>query len=128
MIQRRIFFAFKYPIQHWPVGRTTGHRGVNGRVDGTRCVSAAKCTKAQVIVPRNHGKPAIRFIKIIVVDHHACITVVIADIIVNYKVADNLPYIHNRCNVLVIGQLFQGLNQSFLVGFGNMGLGVVPDV
>ncbi len=61
-------------------------------------------------------------------DHCAGVAVVVADIVVDHKVANHLLDIHHRGEVLSGRQLFQGLNQAALVSLGHAGFGILPDV
>ncbi len=96
MIQLGVGFVFKDPIQHRSVGRVAGYGGIDRSVDRTRRTTGVKCAETQVIVPRNHGKLPIFFVKVIVVDHHAGVAVIIAYIIMYHEIAYYLFYIHYR--------------------------------
>lgn len=83
MVQFGVGFIRQNPAPHGAVfAGAAGYRGVDWRVDRAHRVRGAERAKAEVVIPRDHGKLAVFFVKVIVVDHHAGIAVVVAHIIV----------------------------------------------
>ena len=129
MIQLGVTFIRHNPVPHGAIlTRAAGHRRINRGIDGALPIAALEGTKCQIVVPRDHGHLTVFFVQIVVVDHGAGVAVAVAHIVVNHEIADDLLYIHHRFDLFPVGQLFQRLNEPRLIGCGNIGLGVVPDV
>ena len=104
-------------------------RVINGVVDqGGSVVPAGKAAEGQVIVPGNQGEVTVALVEVVVVEHGAGVAVPIEDEVVDHKVADDLVHVQGAVQICPAGQGFQGLNQSVLLGGGQVKSGCVEDV
>ena len=118
------------PGQHGPgLHRPAGDRVVDGVVhQGGGVILILEAAEGQVVVPGDHGQPAVLLVEVVVVDHGAGVAVEVADKVVDHEVADHLIHVHHLLNILPRVEPLQGGDEAVPVLVGDVGLGVVEDV
>ena len=130
MIPAEVCLVGEDPGQHGAVFyASAGDGGVDGVIDqALRPVCGLKAAEGQVVVPGQHGEEAVLFIQIIVVDHGTGVAVKIQDEIVGGKIADHAVRVDCLLRVFAVRQLPEGLDQTALVGFGDIRFGIVKEI
>ena len=73
---------------------------VNGLVDRRLRAAGLESAEGQVVVPGDHGQPAVLLVEVVVVDHAAGVAVPVADKAVDHKVAQDLVRVHGPGGLL----------------------------
>ena len=128
MILFRIFFAGKDPVCHRPaVSAADRLRCIDRIVYSAGGIVPLKAPESEVVIPRNHGQPAVCFVQIVVMDHTAGIAVTVHREIVDDKVPQHLADVQHFFQIRLLGELFERRDQPGFVLVSHRCFGTVKN-
>ena len=102
MIPLCVGFVREYPRLH----RAVGEHFVNRVVDSRNRRASLERPKGQIIVPGDHGEPAILLIQIVVVDHISGVAVAVDDEVMDDKIAEHRLDVQDLLQIFIAGERF----------------------